>query len=183
MTFPITRRRLLGITTAAASLALAAGASASPWAPRELSPEEIGILRSFAFRLRRKFVDRGLGDVEVFADHLRFRLGEDHLFRAGTAEPHAEGIAVLTELAGEMMRRPEVRIEIVGHHHSDGHSYRSFIISGRRATAVKGFLISRSVPRDRLLATGLGESFPIETNRTPEGRAQNRRVEFLVRPM
>jgi outer membrane protein OmpA-like peptidoglycan-associated protein len=53
-------------------------------------------------------------------------------------------------------------------------------LSQDRAEAVRQYLVGKGVPADRLIAAGYGEAQPISTNRTPEGRERNRRVEFVL---
>ena len=150
------------------------------WAPRRLNPSERGMMERFLRRLSLH-VPEIARDAEFLGDHVRIRLGEDRLFRTGSAALSQDGVRLLTLIA-EMMMIFRVRMEAVAHHHSDGQSFRSFIISERRATAVTAAMESRQVRRDLLLATGLGENFPIATNATELGRATNRRVELIFRP-
>jgi 1,6-anhydro-N-acetylmuramate kinase len=55
-------------------------------------------------------------------------------------------------------------------------------LSMKRATAVRGYLIQQGLPPDQVKAVGNGKERPVATNATPEGRAQNRRVEIIVQP-
>ena len=74
----------------------------------------------------------------------------------------------------------DVKIVIAGHTDSSGSSAYNETLSVRRARAVADFLIVRHQIADkRLIVQGLGESEPIADNQTPEGRALNRRVEFI----
>ena len=71
-------------------------------------------------------------------------------------------------------------IEVQGHTDSVGQPERNLKLSNARAEAVRQALVARGLPRDRLTARGLGETAPLADNTTPEGRAQNRRIEFRV---
>lgn len=73
---------------------------------------------------------------------------------------------------------PTIKIKVQGHTDSIGSEQYNLDLSPKRADAVRDYLIKRGVGADRLIAKGLGESVPIATNDTPEGRAENRRVEF-----
>lgn len=175
-----TRRNLLALMAAL----VAGGAVAqveSAWAPRRLNPSERDLMLSFLQRAKLRIPEIS-AQAEFIQDHVRIRIGEDRLFRPGTANLSVDGVRLLTLIA-EVMTRSAVRMEAVAHHHSDGQSYRSFIISQRRAQAVVAALQSRTIPPARLLATGLGENFPIATNMTEEGKRQNRRVELVFRPL
>jgi outer membrane protein OmpA-like peptidoglycan-associated protein len=69
---------------------------------------------------------------------------------------------------------------VEGHTDSRGTEAFNTELSGRRANAVAEALVQRGVPSDRLRAVGLGESYPVAGNDTPEGMQQNRRVEIVV---
>lgn len=72
-------------------------------------------------------------------------------------------------------------IEISGHTDSDGADNYNKTLSQGRAKSVVNYLISKGIDPTRLTAMGYGESRPVETNLTPQGKAQNRRVEFLLK--
>ena len=79
-------------------------------------------------------------------------------------------------------RWAERLIDIVGHADSDGAEDFNLNLSRQRASSVAQYLVSRNVLADRLYVDGRGESAPIASNATAEGKAQNRRVEILIRP-
>lgn len=179
MTNRFSRRSFLAACLAATAMpALADGANR--WAPRRLEVHELERLNAFLADIRH-FIPEITRRSELVEDHVRVRLPEDQLFRSRTADLHQDGVRLLTLIAERMLAR-NLRMEAVGHHHSDGQSYRSFIISQRRAQAVTAAMQSRQVPPALLLATGLGENFPLQTNATPAGREANRRIELLFRP-
>src|SRR5690606_41262515 len=72
--------------------------------------------------------------------------------------------------------------DIIGHADSYGAEDFKLDLSRRRASSVAQYLVSRGVLADRLYVDGRGESAPIASNATPEGKAMNRRVEILIRP-
>lgn len=86
----------------------------------------------------------------------------------------------LNKLLKVMRNNPKMSIEIAGHTDALGDDDYNLDLSRRRAESVVKFLISNKVGKSRLRAKGEGESKPIATNETEEGRAQNRRVEFVV---
>lgn len=184
---PITRRISLSMLASALVLP-AAGAGArviptvNPWAPRQLTAEEEARLRHFRHSVLLR--SPALNDeAEFVTDHVRIRLEADQLFESNDTELHEAGVSAMTELAYQLDKFPDVRAEAVVHHHHDGQSYRSYIFTSRRAQSVVAALGSRTITSDRLLATGLGASFPIASNHTEPGRARNRRVEILIRPL
>jgi outer membrane protein OmpA-like peptidoglycan-associated protein len=72
-----------------------------------------------------------------------------------------------------------LRFAIEGHTDDQGGPKVNGPLSERRAAAVKAWLVQEGVAADRLTSKGLGQSKPIDTNGTAEGRANNRRVEFV----
>ncbi|MCK4329339.1 OmpA family protein [candidate division WOR-3 bacterium] len=75
---------------------------------------------------------------------------------------------------------PELRLSIEGHTDSDGSDEHNLTLSQNRANSVRDYLISTyNIEPDRLEAKGWGESKPIDTNNSPEGKANNRRVELV----
>lgn len=84
----------------------------------------------------------------------------------------------LEDLANYMIENPEFRIKIAGHTDSQGGEQNNLILSKKRAEAVRDFLIQRGVTTDRIIVQYFGETKPVATNDTAEGRAKNRRVEM-----
>ena len=76
---------------------------------------------------------------------------------------------------------PTLTVEIAGYSDSLGTVQHNIDLSQRRATAVANFLIQQGIAANRLTTHGYGSQSPIATNATDEGRAQNRRVEFVVK--
>jgi outer membrane protein OmpA-like peptidoglycan-associated protein len=74
-------------------------------------------------------------------------------------------------------------VEVAGHTDSTGSDQYNQSLSQRRAGSVAAYLRSREVLADRLIEVGAGESRPIATNDTPQGRRQNRRVEITLVPI
>jgi OOP family OmpA-OmpF porin len=104
------------------------------------------------------------------------------LFPRRSAELTEEGRAVLDKNindAREMLDRA-VFIEVVGHTDDVGDDAYNMDLSEQRAAAVTDYLIDAGVDGSKIVAMGAGESQPITTNATNEGRAENRRVEVLV---
>lgn len=86
----------------------------------------------------------------------------------------------LNKLLKIMRDNPKLVIEIMGHTDALGDDAYNLDLSRRRALAVVNFLLENKVNKNRLRSHGEGETKPIATNDTDEGRAQNRRVEFVV---
>jgi outer membrane protein OmpA-like peptidoglycan-associated protein len=81
--------------------------------------------------------------------------------------------------ARDQLRRATY-IEIVGHTDDVGDDDYNLNLSLQRAEAVRDYLVSEGVDASKIATVGMGESMPIASNSTPEGRAENRRVEILV---
>lgn len=99
-------------------------------------------------------------------------------FESGSAALTPDSYNILEEVARSMQAYPEVRIEIRGHTDSQGPASFNLELSQKRADAVKQFLVNYGVEASRLVSLGVGEEEPIASNATPDGRAQNRRIEF-----
>ena len=91
-----------------------------------------------------------------------------------------ESIDLLRKVAAEAQKCPRSRIEIGGHTDATGSPTHNLELSERRAASVRDALVGSGVTRARLSAVGYGEQQPAATNKTPEGRAINRRIEFVV---
>ncbi|NOQ16491.1 MAG: OmpA family protein [Methyloprofundus sp.] len=75
---------------------------------------------------------------------------------------------------------PSMTIQVEGHTDSQGPAEYNLALSAKRAQAVKDLLVENGISADRLSVKGFGESLPLATNDTPEGRAENRRVTYTV---
>ncbi len=87
---------------------------------------------------------------------------------------------ILDETVHVFKKNPGVRVEIDGHTDSDGSDEHNLGLSQRRAEAVRQYLVGHGVAADRLTSKGFGESKPVASNETAEGKALNRRVELNV---
>jgi outer membrane protein OmpA-like peptidoglycan-associated protein len=99
-------------------------------------------------------------------------------FQSGRSVLLPQSYAVLSDVAASLVANPEVRIEIAGYTDSTGSRALNMSLSQARAAAVRAYLASRGVRPDRMVARGFGPTGAIASNKTPEGRAQNRRVEL-----
>jgi outer membrane protein OmpA-like peptidoglycan-associated protein len=87
----------------------------------------------------------------------------------------------LDAVAEYLKQNPRAEVRIVGHSDNFGGSpAQTQRVSDERALQVVRYLLSKGIPRERLLASGLGARSPIQSNRTPQGRAANRRVEITI---
>ncbi len=126
----------------------------------------------------------GDGRIQVInqGDYLIVRMPEDILFAVDSAVVQPALRPDLAAVAANLNRYPGSTIEVVGHTDRTGPADYNLALSQRRARAVADILIAEGVSAGRVRAIGKGEDEPIATNYTPQGRAQNRRVEILIRP-
>jgi OOP family OmpA-OmpF porin len=95
--------------------------------------------------------------------------------------PTADSIAILDQAIDALNRYPEIKVELNGHTDSVGTDAYNQGLSERRAQIVADYMTSHGVDASRITAVrGFGESQPIDTNDTKEGRARNRRTELNV---
>jgi len=104
---------------------------------------------------------------------------EGILFDTGSATLKPESFSVVQEIAAMMEAHPDLRIRIEGHTDNTGGADSNQSLSERRAAAVETMLTGLGVAADRLESAGMGQSQPVASNDTAEGRAQNRRVELV----
>ena len=79
-----------------------------------------------------------------------------------------------------MEENPETMFLIVGHTDSDGSTEDNLLLSEKRAASVRNYLLSNfKIKSDHLRIMGKGENSPVASNNTPDGKAQNRREEFI----
>ncbi len=101
-------------------------------------------------------------------------------FETGSADLTPEGSAIIDSVASLLNQSPGTPVEVHGHTDSDGDATRNEVLSQDRAEAVVVALAQRGIEAARLIAVGFGESKPLQPNITKEGRAVNRRIEFLI---
>lgn len=107
---------------------------------------------------------------------------QDITFASGSFDVRPELRPDLLSLSRNLQQYPESTVQIVGHTDSDGAADFNQTLSERRANAVADVLMNGGVPFQRIETFGRGEAQPIASNLTPEGKAQNRRVEIVILP-
>jgi outer membrane protein OmpA-like peptidoglycan-associated protein len=120
---------------------------------------------------------RFLGGKEPTPREFRF---EELRYGVDGATLDAEGRQTVRNLAAILAAWPATRVRIEGHTDADGDDSANLALSGRRASGVEALLEQDGVAPDRVTSEGLGETRPIATNDTAEGRAQNRRTVLIV---
>ena len=114
----------------------------------------------------------------ITANKVTFNADTFFDFDKATLKP--EGRNILDQVADQVSKLNLESLIAVGHTDSVGSDAYNQRLSERRAASVKNYLVSKGVPADQIIASGKGESAPVASNATREGRAQNRRVEIEI---
>ncbi len=118
-----------------------------------------------------KYYDRVLSDGKIIVNGIKFDVNK------ATLKP--ESLGPINRIYKLMQKQPDLKFSVEGHTDSDGDEASNLELSKARAKVVMERLISMGISADRLKYTGWGESKPIADNGTAEGKANNRRVEFV----
>jgi chemotaxis protein MotB len=126
--------------------------------------------------------------VSRLQDAIKYTVNSDLLFRSGSSEMSKEGQEVIGKLAPRLAPFQQSKIVVNGYTDNApiGRALQrqgvtsNEVLSQKRAEAVMQYLITQGVKPDMISAQGRGEADPIASNKTAEGRAQNRRVELTL---
>jgi OOP family OmpA-OmpF porin len=102
-------------------------------------------------------------------------------FESGKADISADSAGLLDRLTETALRCPNATIEIAGHTDSAGDEAANQALSEKRAQAVTDYLVKAGLPASRFAPVGYGSTQPVAGNETEEGKAQNRRIDFVVK--
>lgn len=167
---------LAGPVTGGGGRRIAAGAAAGA---------AIGGLIGQRLDQQARELDAAMGDsitVTNQGDQLLVNFPQDILFAVNSATVGSGARGDLQALAANLQRYPDTNVTVIGHTDNTGSAGFNFELSNRRAGSVAGILVNSGVSGARITSIGRGEDAPIASNLTPEGRAQNRRVEVIIRP-
>lgn len=114
--------------------------------------------------------------------YLQVVMPEGVLFATGSAAVSGPAQNDLYAVARNLNQYPNSRVEVIGHTDSTGSQALNQDLSERRARSVAGILTAAGVNQNRVVSVGRAASQPVASNATVEGRAQNRRVEIIIRP-
>ncbi len=118
-----------------------------------------------------KYYDRVLSDGKIVVNGIRFDVNK------ATIKPESNG--AINKIFELMQKQSDLNFSVEGHTDSDGDDALNQTLSEKRAKAVMDRLVSMGIPATRLKSAGFGESKPIAENGSAEGKANNRRVEFV----
>jgi len=125
-------------------------------------------------------------EIKACQDKLnQIMVGKTILFQTNKANIKTASFPLLNNIVGVIKacrgKVANTRIEVNGHTDSRGSDAYNLQLSQRRANAVKAYLVKKGVDRAIITSKGFGESQPVATNSTPEGRRQNRRISFSIK--
>jgi len=134
-----------------------------------------------ANELRDNFGNKGIKVVNTGSE-LVVTMPQDIVFATDSAAVRTDLQSDLRVLATSLNNYPDSTVDVIGHTDNTGAADYNQQLSARRAGAVEAVLADAGVAPGRIRAYGRGEAQPVASNLTPEGRAQNRRVEIVIRP-
>ena len=118
-----------------------------------------------------KYYDRVMTEGKIICNGIRFDVNKATL--------KAESMGPINNIFELMQKQPDLKFSVEGHTDSDGDETANQKLSEERAKTVEEQLIAMGISAERLSSKGFGESKPIDNNSTAEGKANNRRVEFV----
>jgi outer membrane protein OmpA-like peptidoglycan-associated protein len=131
----------------------------------------------------RKELERTGVSVHRDGDHITLNMPGNITFKTDSADLNAGFFDVLNSVGKVVNEFEQTVIEVAGHTDSTGTGEYNQQLSERRANTVAAYLKTRSVRGDRIITVGAGETHPVATNDTPDGRQRNRRVELTLVPL
>jgi len=125
---------------------------------------------------------RDVAETTRADDGIIVTMKDQILFNVDKADIKPASEAGLDRIASVLKRYPKTMITVAGHTDNTGHAEYNQKLSERRANAVKFALAEQGIAGDRVSAMGFGADRPVASNETPQGRAENRRVELHIVP-
>jgi chemotaxis protein MotB len=131
-------------------------------------------------------IDAGTLKVKVVDGRMVVALATDILFPAGSAGLSTDGQEAIEKVASVLASIPDRNYQVAGHTDDRPISNASFAsnwhLGAGRAIAVTNLLVGGGLPTHRVSAASYGDTKPVDTNRSTEGRANNRRIEIIIVP-
>jgi outer membrane protein OmpA-like peptidoglycan-associated protein len=133
-------------------------------------------------KLRQRLEGTGVS-VTRMGDNITLNMPSNITFALNSADLNSQFFSALEGVGVVLREYNKTVVEIAGHTDSSGSDEYNRTLSQRRAQAVASYLTSQGVKSERLITVGAGESHPIASNDTEQGRAANRRVELTIVPV
>lgn len=121
-------------------------------------------------------------NIQNTGDRLIVTLPQDILFATDSATLRPDLQRDLRTVGQSLLAYPDTTVQVLGHTDNTGDAGYNLNLSRQRAQSVANILMTEGVPSFRIQSIGRGEDQPLASNLTPEGRAQNRRVEIVILP-
>ncbi len=196
---PYTGEKEVSKTTSGAAMGAAAGVAVGlivgdSSSERKRRAIQLGVAGGLAGGAVGNYMDRqeaklraqlqGTGvSVTRNGDNIILNMPGNVTFQTNSADINATFYQVLNSVALVLKEFDKTVVDVAGHADSTGDETKNLELSQRRATSVSSYLAAQGVSSQRLITVGYGESRPIASNDTPEGRQQNRRVEITLQPV
>ncbi|HEX7114391.1 MAG TPA: OmpA family protein [Steroidobacter sp.] len=133
-------------------------------------------------KLRQRLAGTGVSVTRI-GDNITLNMPSNITFALNSADLNSQFFNVLDGVAMVLNEYNKTVVEVAGHTDSTGSDQYNMQLSERRAEAVARYLVSQGIKQQRLITVGAGETRPIASNDTEEGRAANRRVELTIVPV
>jgi len=133
-------------------------------------------------KLRQQMAGTGV-EVVRKGDNITLDMPGNVTFAFDSAQLNPQFNPVLDKVAQTLVEYDKTVIQVAGHTDSTGSHAYNMKLSEQRASSVSNYLAGRGVPTQRMHTVGAGPDHPVADNATPEGRAQNRRVEITIVPV
>ncbi|WP_334082295.1 OmpA family protein [Helicobacter typhlonius] len=130
-------------------------------------------------KLREELQGTGVS-VTKNGNEITLNMPGDITFKSGSADLSVDFYKVLNSVAKVLNKYDKTIVSVVGFTDNTGSAAKNLTLSQQRAQSVAAYLQSQKVKEARFVIEGLGESEPIASNKTAEGRAKNRRVEISL---
>lgn len=196
---PYTGDKEVSKTTKGAAIGAAAGAAVGlivgdSSSERKRRAIQLGVAGGLAGGAVGNYMDRqeaklraqlqGTGvSVTRSGDNIILNMPGNVTFQTNSADINAGFYQVLNSVALVLKEFDKTVVDVAGHADSTGDDAMNMELSQRRASSVSSYLGAQGVSSQRLITVGYGETRPIASNDTPEGRQQNRRVEITLQPV
>ena len=118
--------------------------------------------------------------ITIKEDEIDLNSGVNVNFASGSFDILPDSYPLLVEVANALDQNPEIAIRVEGHTDASGDATSNEKLSGERAYAVYDFLLNWGIAEERLDFTGCGPYYPVADNATADGKAANRRVDFVI---
>lgn len=130
--------------------------------------------------LRERLAGSGVGVTRINEGQIKLNFPADLTFDFNRDTVKGQFVPTLREVAGILSEYDQTTVDVYGHADSVGSEEYNLDLSERRAQNVASVMINGGVFRQRIIITGFGESRPVASNATDDGRAANRRVEIMI---